>query len=137
MDLSRALEFSRYAARCFAAHPSLREELAAALDLPFDVPAAAAALPADAVALAPALRRLRMRAFLHTMLRDLTGRADLPEVGATMTALAEAALSHAVRTHDAELAALHGVPRGADSGERQSLIVVGMGKLGGDRKSVV
>jgi len=136
MDLARAFEFSRYAARCAAAHPDLRASLEASLDTPFDVPAAAAALPAEAAALGRALRQLRMRAFLHTMLRDLTGRADLAEVGATMTALADTALEHAVRAHDAELAAAHGAPRGDDSGERQSLIVMGMGKLGGGELNV-
>ncbi len=136
MDLARALEFSRYAGRCAVAQPDLVEDVVATLGAPFDVAAAAAALPDDPAALGPALRRLRMRAFLHTMLRDLTGRAEMPEVGATMTALAESALQHAVRAHDAALAALHGVPRGAESGERQALIVVGMGKLGGGELNV-
>ncbi len=136
MDLPRALEFSRYAARCAAAHPALVTAVSGELDAPFDVNAAAAALPGEAAALAPALRALRRQTFLHTMLRDLTGRAGLAEVGATMTTLADAALRHAVRVHDAELAAVHGEPRGQDSGQRQSLIVVGMGKLGGGELNV-
>ena len=136
MDLSRALEFSRYATRCAAARPDLVDAVVAGLDQPFDVAAAARELPTDGAALAPALRRLRMRALLHTMLRDLTGRAQLPEVGATMSALADAALQHAVRVHDGELVAQHGAPTGADSGQRQSLIVAGMGKLGGGELNV-
>ncbi len=136
MDFDRALAYSRYAQRCLAAEPGLREPLEAALALPFDVPGAAAALPATTIALGPALRRLRRDAFLHTMLRDLTGRAGLAEVAVTMTALADVALVHAVDAHDRELAAVHGVPRGHDSGERQSLIVVGMGKLGGGELNV-
>ncbi len=136
MDLARALEFSLYAARCVAAHPGLRESLEAGIEAPFDVTAAAALLPADVAAAAPALRQLRRRAFLHTMLRDLTGRAGLPEVGATMTALADVALAHAVRVHDADLAATYGAPRGGESGERQQLVAVGMGKLGGGELNV-
>ncbi|MCC6868495.1 MAG: bifunctional [glutamate--ammonia ligase]-adenylyl-L-tyrosine phosphorylase/[glutamate--ammonia-ligase] adenylyltransferase [Burkholderiales bacterium] len=136
MDLARAVAYSRYAQRCLAARPALRDTLEATLAVPFDVPAAAARLPTAAPALGPALRDLRTRALLGTLLRDLTGRADLAEVGATMTALADAALAHALAAHDRELATVHGAPRGSDSGERQSLIVVGMGKLGGGELNV-
>lgn len=136
MDLARAVAYSRYAQRCLVARPALRDTLGIALATPFDVPAAATALPSEAAALAPALRELRRRAILHTMLRDLTGRADLAEVGATMTALADTAIAQALAAHDRELAAVHGAPRGGDSGERQALIVVGMGKLGGGELNV-
>jgi glutamate-ammonia-ligase adenylyltransferase len=132
MDLERALTWSRYAARAFAADPALAQ-VVAAIDAP---PAWSAPEVDDPALLAPALRRLRRRVFLHTMLRDLTGRAPLPEVCATMTSLADTAIASAVRAHATELDAMHGAPIGADSGTRQELIVVGMGKLGGGELNV-
>ncbi len=67
--------------------------------------------------------------------RDATGRAELAEVVATMTALAELAVQAAVAAHARELAADHGMPIGAD-GVPQDLLVVGMGKLGGAELNV-
>ena len=141
MDLDRALTFSRYAERALHAQPALREELVATLDAPFDWTRAtldvdAAVAAGDAAALAAALRRLRRRAFLHTLARDLTGRAPFLEVVGTMTTLAECALRSAVDLHARALAGTHGMPIGATSGTPQRLIVVGMGKLGGGELNV-
>lgn len=85
--------------------------------------------------LAAALRRLRRRVLLTLITRDATGRADLSEVVGTMTALAELSIRAAVAAHARELAAVHGMPIGAD-GVPQDLIVVGMGKLGGGELNV-
>ncbi len=68
----------------------------------------------DPAAFARALRRQRQRVVLRTLLRDLTGRADLAEVCATMTRLAEAAIAAAVDLQHRQLAQLHGEPIGAD-----------------------
>ena len=95
-----------------------------------------AAAPGDeAQRLAVALRRLRRRVLLTLIARDATGRAELPEVVATMTALAELAVQAAVAAAARELADVHGVPIGAD-GAPQELLVVGMGKLGGGELNV-
>ncbi|HEV2220825.1 MAG TPA: hypothetical protein VGV08_09730, partial [Casimicrobiaceae bacterium] len=93
MDLELALAFSAYAQRAFTAEPALRGEIDAMLARRFDWPAATQVLDAvvasgDAASLARALRRLRRRAFLHTLARDLTGRAPFEEVVATMSTLA-------------------------------------------------
>ena len=141
MDLARALDWSRYARQALHAEPALRDDIVATLDAPFDWKAARRAVDGavagdDAAALAVALRRLRRRVFVHTLARDLTGRAALAEVVATITALAEVAIDAAARLHARALAAIHGVPVGAESGERQALIVVGMGKLGGGELNV-
>ncbi|MEO8507851.1 MAG: hypothetical protein ABI593_09495 [Betaproteobacteria bacterium] len=138
MDLPRALAFSRYAATAFAANPALAGEVEATINAPVDWDAAACRPPADldAAALGRWLRTLRRRVFLQSMLRDLTGRAPLAEVCANMTRLAELALQTATALHTAELAAVHGMPIGAESGTPQSLIVVGMGKLGGGELNV-
>ncbi len=85
--------------------------------------------------LAVALRHLRRRVLLTLITRDATGKADLAEVVATMTALAELAVQTTVEAHARALAADHGVPLGAD-GVPQDLLVVGMGKLGGGELNV-
>jgi len=95
----------------------------------------ACAATGDAGALDTALRALRRRVLLHTAARDLTGRADLAEVCAAMTRLAELALRTAVDHHHRALADAHGEPLSAD-GQPQRIVVVGMGKLGGGELNV-
>ena len=82
-----------------------------------------------------ALRELRRRVILRLMERDLAGLASLSEVCASMTALAEVAIASALSSLEAELEQTLGAPLGG-SGERQPLIVVGMGKLGGGELNV-
>ena len=140
MDLPAALQFSRYATRMLAAHPEDAIWLAATLGAPLDwsseqARVAQALAAADAAALAPALRVLRRRVYLHTMARDLAGLADLAQVCGAVTRLAEEAIAAAVDLHQGEAAARHGIPRNGD-GEAQALIVVGMGKLGGGELNV-
>ena len=89
----------------------------------------------DTQRLTVALRRLRRRVLLTLIARDATGRADLAEVVATMTWLAELTVQSAVAAMARELATRHGVPTGAD-GVPQDLLVVGMGKLGGRELNV-
>ena len=141
MDLDRALAFSRYADRALIVAPSLRVELEATLDAPFDWTDSAAALDqrvadANAPALAETLRSLRRRVFLHTLARDLTGRATLVEVVQTISTLAERALRAAITVHAQVLAGVHGLPIGEETGSPQQLIVIAMGKLGGGELNV-
>jgi len=142
MDLDEALAFSHYARRALDAHPSWAGELAATLDAPFDWARARAASDAatagpDATGtLGAALRALRARVMVHTLARDLTGRAGLGEVCGAVTTLAEVAIDAAVAATRRELVAVHGEPLGADSGAPQPLVVVGMGKLGGGELNV-
>lgn len=90
---------------------------------------AGASLPA-------AMRRLRNLVIATLIQRDLSGQADLAEVVDTMTAFGD----FAVQTHLAavmtEMIAIHGTPIGAESGEQQEMIVLGMGKLGGGELNV-
>ena len=142
MDLDDALAYSHYARRTLERHPALRRELEATLDAPFDWPAARAAVagaaagPEAAASLEAALRALRTRVMVHTLARDLTGRASLEEVCGAVTALAEVAIDAAVGAARRELVATHGEPVGAESGAPQPLVVVGMGKLGGAELNV-
>ena len=139
MDIDRALAFSRYAERALTKAPELRDELESTLEAPFDWSLTDTALceaQADEAALARALRLLRRRVFLHTLLRDLTGRATLVEVVTTMSTLAERSLAAATDLHMRVLVDTHGTPIGASSGKPQQLVVIAMGKLGGRELNV-
>ena len=76
------------------------------------------------------LRRLRRRELVRIAWRDLACGAPLTEVLADLSALADAAIATALAFATRALDARYGVPRSA-SGERQQLVVLGMGKLGG------
>jgi glutamate-ammonia-ligase adenylyltransferase len=141
MDLDRALAFSRYAQRTLAAQPALADWLVAHLDAPFDWDEprrdiAVAADSGDAATLARTLRQWRVQLMVHTIARDLTRRADLAEVCAGVTTLADVAIDAAARFHHRALAADFGEPIGAESSAPQALVVVGMGKLGGAELNV-
>ncbi len=137
LDLAAAIAYSRYATQVLAAHPEDRAWLLRTLDAPLDPSAAwiEVAQSLDGAALAASLRTLRRRTVLHTLARDLTGRAGLAEVCENMTMLADTAVRAAVAVHHAALAALHGEPRDLH-GIAQQLIVIGMGKLGGGELNV-
>ncbi|MCC7325821.1 MAG: bifunctional [glutamate--ammonia ligase]-adenylyl-L-tyrosine phosphorylase/[glutamate--ammonia-ligase] adenylyltransferase [Burkholderiales bacterium] len=138
MDLERALSYSRYAQRAFAADVTLAQRIETAAGAAFDWSAESNRPPEspDAATAARWLRDLRRRVFLHTMVRDLTGRAPLAEVCATMTRLADVAVTAATSLHTAELSSVHGAPTGSETATPQSLIVLGMGKLGGGELNV-
>jgi glutamate-ammonia-ligase adenylyltransferase len=63
--------------------------------------------------------------------RDLAGWADLHEVMATLSALADACLEGALSKLHGWAVQKNGEPRGEHSGAPQSLVVLGLGKLGG------
>src|SRR6185503_3682164 len=84
-----------------------------------------AALDGDAPELGLRLARLRERVMVLLAHRDLNGLADLDEVFATMTALAEESVAAALAGAQREAAAVHGAP-----GDGR-LIVAALGKLGG------
>ncbi len=90
----------------------------------------------DEDSLSRALRRLRKRVMLKLLARDLGGLADLNEVMACMTALAELAVRRAQAFVMQSLAAQYGQPMGVFSGAPQQLLVIGMGKLGGGELNV-
>lgn len=90
----------------------------------------------DDTSLKRALRQLRQRVMLRLIVRDLNGLADLNEVMHVVSALAEVTLQHALLHLTPWLEAQYGVPIGEESGESQRLIVVGMGKLGGNELNV-
>jgi glutamate-ammonia-ligase adenylyltransferase len=83
-----------------------------------------------------AMRRTRNLVLATLIHRDLAGDADLAEVVTTMSSFAD----FVIRTHLAALmqesVQAWGMPVGEDSGQPQELMVLGMGKLGGDELNV-
>jgi glutamate-ammonia-ligase adenylyltransferase len=144
---ARALRLSRFVARAIAveAGPSEGDRLQRLVDLaaaPWSAARlreeyAALAEPAadEEAALARRLRRLRRRVLLALAARDIAGVAPLAEVVGTVTALAELAVTEALRVHARALARRHGVPLSAQ-GTPQDLLVVAMGKGGGGELNV-
>src|SRR5262245_56813391 len=122
MDPIEEISRSRYARRLLDAHPALRAEVDpsapafARADMQAELDAGAGD---DLAALQSRLRRLRRRVFLRTMARDLSGRAGLAEVCATMSDLAECSIGACLRFAGCE-----------------DLAVIGMGKLGGRELNV-
>ncbi len=140
--LRRVWAASDFVAEACLSEPALLDDLTASGDLfiaaaPGDYEAAVAAALAriepgadEPEALAQALRRLRRREMVRIAWRDLAGWTTLEQTLIETSALAEALIDGALeRLHD-RLAREHGTPHGRDSGEAQSLVVLGMGKLG-------
>jgi glutamate-ammonia-ligase adenylyltransferase len=129
---------SRYAQRLAQARPDLCRAELAAIERAVDAGAMRAYLDAqpagDETGLKRALRLLRQQVMLRVLLRDLSGRAPLAEVVASMSDLAEVSLDYALKHLDPGLQAQHGTPMA--NGRRQALLVVGMGKLGGRELNV-
>ncbi|MCW8126789.1 bifunctional [glutamate--ammonia ligase]-adenylyl-L-tyrosine phosphorylase/[glutamate--ammonia-ligase] adenylyltransferase [Microbulbifer halophilus] len=75
------------------------------------------------------MRQLRNRATAEAIYRDFAGQWDIPRTCARLTELAETCIQAALAFHHRELVERYGEPRDAD-GNPQSLVVLGMGKLG-------
>jgi glutamate-ammonia-ligase adenylyltransferase len=129
-----ALVFSRFARRLLEARPALWEEVDQAGVAPWTAERMRGFLAArdlgDDGRLAAALRELRARVLLRVAARDLAGLAALDEVVATMSDLAEVALAAAHGHVRGALESAHGAPAVG------SLLVIGMGKLGGRELNV-
>jgi glutamate-ammonia-ligase adenylyltransferase len=138
--IARAMRLSRYVRHILDAQPAFHDALLKSLQRPWSAPEMQqllASLPTrDEAALSQALRILRKQVMLRLITRDLNGLADLAEVMATATALAETTVRFALERLGTWLAEQHGSPVGVDSGAVQELIVVGMGKLGGAELNV-
>ena len=84
----------------------------------------------DSSAINPILRRFRLEQILRIIWHDLTGEADLDETMGRLSALAEVCVNVALGFLSARLTAKHG-PALDKKGRPMSLVVLGMGKLGG------
>ena len=84
----------------------------------------------DEAGLMAALRRWRTREMVRVAWRDLAGFATIEETLREQSAFAQSAIRQAHLHASRTLLQRHGVPRSA-AGVPQTLIIVGMGKLGG------
>ena len=137
--MAHACACSPFAQRLIAADALLAEDCAQSLHLPYrrqDMEDFLARQNLqDEVTLKKALRLLRQRVMLRTIVRDLNHFADLHEVMRAMTDLAEVAVQCALSVLHPMLVSRYGEPLG-ESGQPQQMIVVGMGKLGGEDLNV-
>ncbi|MDT8429312.1 MAG: bifunctional [glutamate--ammonia ligase]-adenylyl-L-tyrosine phosphorylase/[glutamate--ammonia-ligase] adenylyltransferase [Pseudomonadales bacterium] len=86
--------------------------------------------PRDDSRLKQVLRHFQQEQMLRIIWRDVCGKAEVMETCADMSALADACLQNTLRVLHQWCAAQWGEPVGESSGLPQSLIVIGMGKLG-------
>lgn len=77
-----------------------------------------------------AVRKLRRRAMVHIIWRDLLRQANTLETTRALSDLADECVSRSIEFIGGILAQRHGQPMGKKSGEQQHLHVLGMGKLG-------
>lgn len=130
---------SEFVSKTCIANPAVLRELvtSGALQRPHPPGALADALAealtdsADEPSLQAALRKFRRCEALRLAWRDLAGWADLHEVMATMSDLADACIQNALERLYAWSCAARGTPLGAASGEPVQLSVLALGKLGG------
>ncbi|MCA1788352.1 MAG: bifunctional [glutamate--ammonia ligase]-adenylyl-L-tyrosine phosphorylase/[glutamate--ammonia-ligase] adenylyltransferase, partial [Thioalkalivibrio sp.] len=85
---------------------------------------------ADDAQLKASLREMRHRELIRIAWRDLLGQAGLDEVMHDLTRLADTLVQGAMEWLEQVLQQRYGIPRD-DEGQAQSLVVLGMGKLGG------
>lgn len=78
-----------------------------------------------------ALRKFRRREMVRIAWRDLAGWADTVATLRELSDLADACIQFAHDRASSELVQRHGVPYGAESNRPQSMVILGMGKLGG------
>ncbi len=136
--LPRVLACSDFVALALERHPELVGELidSGSLDRPYAAGelasrvAAVTAAARDEAELKRALRVVRRREMVRIAWRDLAGQAELGEVIATLSELADASLEAALQWLMPRLQAEFGTPRGSD-GAPVGLVVLGLGKLGG------
>jgi glutamate-ammonia-ligase adenylyltransferase len=136
-QLQRVMAFSDFVAESLIREPALLADLwsSGALDSAAAKGDIAARLTTalegslDADDLAVRLRRFRRREMLRIAWRDLLGRADLAEVTAALSDLAEACLEKALAWLFERQRAEQGTPAAAD-GAPVGLVVLGLGKLG-------
>ena len=76
------------------------------------------------------LRCYQQRQMLRIIWRDVCQKADVAEVCADISALADAALETALKVLHTQCISRFGTPIGKRSGTAQELVIIGMGKLG-------
>ncbi len=137
-QLARLFRGSRYAERILQKHPEWR----AWLDQPSRQSAVqtVSALPIPLVdsvdALNHSLRISRQQVMLAILFRDLNQLADLNEVVTAISKFADYATRAAVLFHHPALCKQFGLSEAMAQSHLSDLVVIGMGKLGGDELNV-
>lgn len=134
---------SDYAATLCVQHPSLLVDLKTSgeldrtgkddfhAELAARLAALQAAAPAEQDAMLKRLLRLyQQRQMLRIIWRDVCVLADVKEICADISSLADAQIDNALQVLHAWGVRQWGEPRSARSGEPQRMVVIGMGKLG-------
>ncbi len=135
--VDRVCEFSRFARSALETAPTLRAWLASESASAWRTPWPEVTNCRSPDALATALRATRHRLMLHTIARDVSGAANFEEIVGSVTSLAKWSIPAARNWHAKALAREYGTPVDATTRTvAQSLITVGMGKLGGQELNV-
>ncbi len=138
--LARVWGCSEFATHACLRHPQLLRELIDSGDLsgPYhgDVLAQRVrqdvAQAVDETDLKRRLRQLRRRELLRIAWRDLAGWSELAEVMGTLSALADVCVDSAYDWLYAASRQKYGTPMGEHSGQPMAMVVLGLGKLGGE-----
>ena len=86
----------------------------------------------DEVSLHKVLRQFRQREMSRIIWRDLAGLAEVVEIMADLSHLADACIAETLSLLDNWLSCELGIPYGQDSQQRQYMVVLAMGKLGAE-----
>jgi glutamate-ammonia-ligase adenylyltransferase len=137
--LPRVFAASDFVARLCVQHSEVLQELLKSGDLARAYPAGELARRvvrelanvADEAALKTRLRVMRRREMLRIAWRDLAGWADLDETLATLSEFADACVHEALEKLHVWTCAKYGEPTGGHSGRPQRMVVLALGKLGG------
>ncbi len=145
--LQSACQWSGALARRLQAQPEFEPWLLSVTDSPVDAALIdqwftelSAQAPGDAVLPLPqcrqVLRQLRQRVFYSVMVRDLAQAASLQEVTQAMSHLADLSVEQAYRCVMQEMVQRHGAPVDPATGKPMEMVIIGMGKLGGQELNV-
>ncbi len=125
---------SPYLTRLLSQNEALLDEVLTHHDAPFSLADMQGFIATQVIAneqiLQRVLRQLRQRVMARIILRDLNELADLNEVVSTISVFADFAINTAISYLHTWQMTTYGEPVDAD-GAPQSLVVIGMGKLGG------
>ena len=111
-----AIEAHQYAADQWRAQPALQDSAA----------------HADEATFSAILRRFRQRHMVRILWRERSGLASVDDTLEALSDLADTCIREAELFAREALRPRYGLPMGRDSGAEQRLIVLGMGKLGGE-----
>jgi [glutamine synthetase] adenylyltransferase / [glutamine synthetase]-adenylyl-L-tyrosine phosphorylase len=134
--LQRLAGYSNYARGWFAREPALRDRLLTDLAGQWTTGLPDLQMCRDEATLKRRLRELRTRMMLLTMARDISGQAPYAEIVGNVTRLAAWAVQQAQTWHETNLRRRYGLPTSENNQSAQTLITVGMGKLGGEELNV-